>query len=75
MIRFAFILIFIFCTPSHLLAKAVQYDIAYIWDDNLESVLDYQTQLEELLGPKTARHLRIVGRKSGGFGIIYDQLS
>jgi beta-lactamase class A len=72
MFRIALVLLFLVFTPSHLLAKTVKYDIAYIWDDNIENVLDYQTQLEELLGSKTARHLRIVGRSAGGFGIIYD---
>ncbi len=72
MFRFAIILFCLFCSPQLLFSKTPQYDIAYIWDDNLENVLDYQAQLEEILGPDTARHLHIVGRTSGGFGLIYD---
>lgn len=58
--------------PGPLFSKSVQYDIAYIWDDDLTNVLDYQNQLEETLGPEVALHLRIVGRKEGGYGIVYD---
>lgn len=53
-------------------SKGDTYDIAYIWNDNLEDVLDYQQELEELLGPDESKNLRIVGRRSGEIGIIYD---
>ncbi|MBT8347452.1 MAG: serine hydrolase, partial [Desulfofustis sp.] len=58
--------------PEPLFSKSVQYDIAYIWDDDLDNVLDYQNQLEETLEPGAAPHLRIVGKKEGGYGIVYD---
>ncbi len=61
-----------FLFPSLVFSKSGEYDIAYIWDDDLERVLDYQNQLEETLGPKAAPHLLIVGRKTGGYGIVYD---
>ena len=60
------------CLPVPLFSKSVQYDIAYIWDDDLNNVLDYQSQLEATLGPEVALHLRIVGRSEGGYGIVYD---
>lgn len=72
MVKFRFIPLLFLLFPCQLFSSSVQYDIAYIWDDDLDNVLDYQIQLEELLGPETARHLRIVGRKTGGYGIIYD---
>ncbi|MDJ0621846.1 MAG: serine hydrolase [Desulfocapsaceae bacterium] len=53
-------------------AKQSQYDIAYIWDSKLESILDYQQDLEELLGPEASRKLHIVKRSNGDFGVIYD---
>lgn len=53
-------------------SKGDTYDIAYIWSDSLEDVLDYQQELEELLGPDDSKNLRIVGRRSGEIGIIYD---
>jgi len=59
-------------SPTSLFSQSVQYDIAYIWDDDLSNVLDYQSQLETTLGDKAAAHLRIVGRKQGGYGIVYD---
>ena len=58
--------------PAPLFSQSVQYDIAYIWDDDLDNVLDYQKQLEATLGPEAAPHLRIVGKKEGGYGIVYD---
>ena len=70
--RAFFITLLLLAIPLCSGAKSVQYDIAYIWDDNIENVLDYQSRLEELFGPETAKHLRIVARKSGGYGIIYD---
>ena len=76
MLRILFCIVTLFLlgggTPTSLFATSVQYDIAYIWDEDLTNVLDYQTQLEETLGPDVAPHLRIVGRKEGGYGIIYD---
>lgn len=58
--------------PVSLFSQSVQYDIAYLWDDNLSNVLDYQSQLEATLGGEAAGHLRIVGKKQGGYGIVYD---
>jgi len=65
-------LLSLFLIPSPVFSKSGEYDIAYIWDDDLNNVLDYQNQLEETLGPEAAPHLLIVGRKEGGYGIIYD---
>ena len=72
MTRFIVVFFLLFLSPSLLFSKSSQYDVSYIWDDSLTNVLDYQIQLEELLGEEVASHLRIVGRKQGGYGIIYD---
>ena len=56
------------CTP----ARAEHYDIAYIWDTNLENVLDYKEKLEDLFPPEVSRKLMVVGRDKE-YGIIYDQ--
>lgn len=76
MLRISILIIAVFflgCgSPASLLATSVQYDIAYIWDEDLNNVLDYQSQLENILGPDVAPHLHIVGRKEGGYGLIYD---
>lgn len=58
--------------PMLVNAQQSQYDIAYMWDSELESVLDYQQELEELLGPEAGRQLHIVKRSNGDFGIIFD---
>ena len=56
---------------AHASAKPQRYDLEYIWDKNLESVLDYKEELESLLGPKISKNLRVVGRGKE-YGIIYD---
>jgi len=48
MFRFVVLLSLVCLFPFWSNAKQSQYDIAYIWDSNLESVLDYQQDLEEL---------------------------
>lgn len=50
---------------------AEQYDLVYIWDKDLESVLDYKDQLEELFDDKISNRLKIVGR-GDEYGVIYD---
>ena len=69
-ILFSFFLLLVL--PGILLAKEGKYDIAYIWEDNLDLVLDYQQELEALFEPEQIRKLRIVGRKDGAYGIVYD---
>lgn len=66
------LLVLVFLYPSLSIAQQSRYDIAYIWDSDLESVLDYQEELEELLGAETSRQLHIVKRDNGEFGIIFD---
>ncbi|MCL7486902.1 MAG: class A beta-lactamase-related serine hydrolase [Desulfobulbaceae bacterium] len=58
--------------PGQAFSQPGQYDLAYLWDKSLDNVLDYQNQLEEILEPEIARNLRIVGRRQGDFGLIYD---
>jgi len=48
------------------------YDVAYIWNNDLESVLDYKEELETLLGPEVSKGLKVVGRDKE-YGIIYDR--
>lgn len=50
---------------------AESYDLVYIWDKDLESVLDYKDQLEELFDDKVSNRLKIVGR-GDEYGVIYD---
>lgn len=52
-------------------AATERYDLVYIWDKDLESVLDYKDQLEELFDDNVSNHLIIVGR-GDEYGVIYD---
>jgi beta-lactamase class A len=72
MFRFTILLCLFLLFPVCGHAQKSQYDIAYIWDSDLENVLDYQEELETVLGPEAALRLRIVRRSQGDFGIIYD---
>ena len=69
-VLFSFFLLLVL--PGILFAKEEKYDIAYIWEDNLDLVLDYQQELEALFEPEQIRKLRIVGREDGAYGIVYD---
>ena len=72
MSRVLFSLFLLLVLPGILVAKEEKYDIAYIWEDNLDLVLDYQQELEALFEPEQIRRLRIVGREDGAYGIVYD---
>lgn len=71
-IRIFFLLLFVLF-PCQVFSKSGQYDLVYLWNGNLDNVLDYQNRLEEILEPEITGNLRIVGRKQGDFGLIYDQ--
>lgn len=58
--------------PSFLSAQQAKYDLVYIWDRDLERVLDYKDELSKLLDPKVAKKLKIVGRNDR-YGVIYDR--
>ncbi len=52
-------------------AQSEHYDLVYIWDSDIENVLDYKERLEEVLDHKVLRRLRIV-RRNDEYGIIFD---
>jgi len=47
------------------------FDIIYILSNDLERVLDYEEELETILGPEIRKKLKIVGKKRQ-YAIIYD---
>lgn len=51
---------------------ANRYDILYIWDKDLNNLLDYKEELAQLLGTGVSKKLRIV-EKGDLYGIIYDR--
>ena len=58
--------------PAQVFSRSGQYDLAYLWDQSLDNVLDYQNQLEEILPPDVSRNLCVVRSQQGDFGLIYD---
>jgi len=66
------LLVFSLLLPVVTVAAPDHYDLAYIWDTDLESVLDYKEELEALLGPEVSKGLKVVGRGKE-YGIIYDR--
>jgi beta-lactamase class A len=66
------ILVFGLLLPLTVVAATDHYDLVYVWDTNLDSVLDYREELETLLGPQVSKNLKIVGRDKE-YGIIYDR--
>lgn len=49
-----------------------RWDISYLWDSDIDVVLDYKGLVGELLGPSVERDLRVV-RRGKLFGLIYDR--
>ena len=65
------LVVFVLFFPGSVLARDTGYDLVYLWDRNLETILDYQHELVEILGPEASTHLRIVGREGREYGVVY----
>lgn len=65
------VILAILSPPVDAHAAGEQYDLVYIWDHDLEGVLDYKDQLEELFADDVSKRLKIVGR-GNEYGVIYD---
>lgn len=61
----------IFSTISTSYGADEKYDLVYVWDSDLESVLDYSEQLQGLFKKEISSRLRIVERDDE-YGVIYD---
>ena len=61
--------------PAFGKAQATQhtnrYDVAYIWDNDLNKLQDYQEELKDQLGDEVDKRLRLV-QLGKQYGIIYD---
>lgn len=66
------LLLFFVLAPFQVYSQSSQYDLVYLWDKNLDNVLDYQDRVTDILNPEEAANLRIVRRDQGDFGLIYD---
>lgn len=72
---YRFLIFTLFCIlifSQAALCSGQNYDLVYLWDEKLANVLDYQSEVENLLSIQERRKLRIVGRSQGGYGLIYD---
>ncbi|MDD3619633.1 MAG: serine hydrolase [Desulfobulbaceae bacterium] len=58
--------------PCQVFSQASRYDLVFLWDNSMDTLLEYQNQLEEVLDPDIARNLHIVTRQQGDYGLIYD---
>lgn len=70
---FIYTLLFLFfcLIPLQAIAAKNKYDLIYAWDTNLESILDYREQLEELFDPAFRNRLKII-KKGKSYGVICD---
>lgn len=62
----------VFSLSTSVFAEQERYDLVYIWDKDLDRVLDYKETLEQLFDENIAQKLVLVGR-SNEYGIIYDR--
>ncbi len=67
-----FLLLFFFCgLPAGLEAREKKtYDLVYIWNPDLETVLDYHQKVAKLLDPEVGKRLRVVVRGKQ-YGLVY----
>ena len=52
-------------------AESQLYDLAYTWDKDLDSILDYKEELDELVPSDVRKQLKVV-KKKNEYGLIYD---
>lgn len=74
-LRFLFLVVF-FCSffplaTSSSFAAPLDYDLVYAWNKDLESILDYKAELENIFDPSITKKLKIV-KKGAEYGVIYD---
>ncbi|WP_136808372.1 serine hydrolase [Desulfosediminicola flagellatus] len=62
---------YLLISPVTGVAENEQYDLVYIWDTDIENVLDYKEKLEEIFDDAVSKRLKIVGR-GDEYGVIYD---
>ncbi|MCF6290552.1 MAG: class A beta-lactamase-related serine hydrolase [Desulfobacterales bacterium] len=67
-----FSLFFLFLDQAAARNDSGRFDVSYIWNSNLDSLLDYKEEVERVLGPTVGARLRVVGR-NGLYGLIYDR--
>lgn len=72
MVRRIFFLLLVILVAGPAYSQSCLYDLVYLWDADLDNVLDFQSRLADMLDPQEAANLRIVRRDQGDYGLIYD---
>lgn len=67
---FFLLLLMLFAGPAY--SQSCRYDLVYLWDADLDNVLDFQARLADMLDPQEATNLTIVRRDQGEYGLIFD---
>ncbi len=69
-----FIVVFFPCILHPFLltfAAPLKYDLAYAWDQDLGSILDYKAELEKIFDPEIKKQLKVV-KNDDEYGVILD---
>ena len=70
-------ILFVICTvllgSSPTWAATARYDVSYLWHSRLDNVYTYRQQVARVLGPGVSKRLRVVRKKSGLYGLIYQR--
>lgn len=69
-IIYVFLLLIILTPIDSAWAATGRYDVAYLWDENVETVQSYRKKVANILGPTVTKKLKIVN-KAPVFGLIY----
>ena len=72
MFRRIFLLLLLMLVAGPAYAQSCRYDLVYLWDADLDNVLDFQARLTDMLDPQEAANLSIVRRDQGDYGLIFD---
>ncbi len=65
------LLLLIILTPlDSAWAATERYDVAYLWDENVETVESYRKKVANILGPAVSKKLKVVN-KAPVYGLIY----
>ena len=66
-------LLLIFLTPmDSAWAATERYDVAYLWDEKVETVQSYRKKVAKILGPTVGKKLKVVN-KAPIYGLIYHR--
>ncbi|MBG7601452.1 MAG: serine hydrolase [Gammaproteobacteria bacterium] len=65
-----FLLLILLAPMNSAWAATERYDVAYLWDEKIETVQSYREKVVNILGPTVAKKLKVVN-KAPVYGLIY----